>query len=69
MQRTWDGSTIAVLMRRWTAGHTAGEIAKDLGVSRNAVIAKAARLGLARHQSRPSLVWARRRHLGALADG
>jgi hypothetical protein len=64
----WTENAVAILQQRWSAGLTAGEIAAELGLSRNAVISKADRLGLARHQTRPSAVWATRRRLGALAD-
>jgi GcrA cell cycle regulator len=52
----WDESAVATLRQRWIAGETAGTIAAELGFSRSAVIAKAARLGLPRHQSRPSVL-------------
>jgi hypothetical protein len=35
----WTEDADAVLRRRWLAGHTAGEIATDLGVSRKLRVA------------------------------
>lgn len=51
---SWTDERIETLRRMWEAGQTASQIAEELGgVSRNAVIGKAHRLGL---QSRPSPV-------------
>ncbi|BCA57376.1 GcrA family cell cycle regulator [Sphingomonas sp. HMP6] len=51
---SWTDERIDTLRRMWEAGQTASQIAEELGgVSRNAVIGKAHRLGL---QSRPSPV-------------
>jgi GcrA cell cycle regulator len=50
----WTDERIDTLRKMWEAGQTASQIAEELGgVSRNAVIGKAHRLGL---QSRPSPV-------------
>src|SRR3569833_3414240 len=50
----WTDERIETLRKMWEAGQTASQIAEQLGgVSRNAVIGKAHRLGL---QSRPSPV-------------
>ncbi|CAN5414655.1 GcrA family cell cycle regulator [soil metagenome] len=50
----WTEERIETLRKMWEAGQTASQIAEELGgVSRNAVIGKAHRLGL---QSRPSPV-------------
>ena len=51
---SWTDERIDQLKSMWTKGMTASQIAEELGgVSRNAVIGKAHRLGL---QSRPSPV-------------
>ncbi|WP_217431031.1 GcrA family cell cycle regulator, partial [Sphingomonas bacterium] len=51
---TWTDERIEALGKMWEAGQTASQIAEALGgVSRNAVIGKAHRLGL---QARPSPV-------------
>jgi GcrA cell cycle regulator len=51
---SWTDERIEQLRQMWQNGHTASQIAENLGgVSRNAVIGKAHRLGL---QSRPSPV-------------
>src|SRR5258707_2714916 len=51
---SWTDERIERLKTMWTQGSTASQIAEELGgVSRNAVIGKAHRLGL---QSRPSPV-------------
>jgi hypothetical protein len=68
MGSRWDDAADATLRRRWLPGDSAGEIASELGCSRNAIIGRANRLGLARHQARPSATWVQRRHLGVLAD-
>ena len=51
---SWTDERIATLKKMWEGGSTASQIAEELGgVSRNAVIGKAHRLGL---KSRPSPV-------------
>ena len=51
---SWTDERIATLTKMWEGGATASEIATELGgVSRNAVIGKAHRLGL---KARPSPV-------------
>ena len=51
---SWTEERIATLTKMWAGGATASQIAEELGgVSRNAVIGKAHRLGL---KSRPSPV-------------
>ncbi|MAW98188.1 MAG: GcrA cell cycle regulator, partial [Sphingomonas sp.] len=51
---SWTEERIATLKKMWESGMTASQIAEELGgISRNAVIGKAHRLGL---QSRPSPV-------------
>lgn len=51
---SWTEERIATLAKMWESGMTASQIAEELGgISRNAVIGKAHRLGL---QSRPSPV-------------
>jgi GcrA cell cycle regulator len=48
---SWTPERIDELKKLWEAGHSASEIGKKLGVSKNAVVGKAHRLKLA---SRPS---------------
>ena len=51
---SWTDERVETLKRMWAEGQSASQIAKELGgVTRNAVIGKAHRLGL---QSRPSPV-------------
>jgi len=47
----WNDEKIARLKKLWSEGLTTGEIGKRLGVSKNAVVGKAHRLGL---KGRPS---------------
>lgn len=51
MPDVWTDDRIAKLKKLWSEGLTTGEIGKRLGVSKNAVVGKAHRLGL---KSRPS---------------
>jgi GcrA cell cycle regulator len=51
MPVVWTDDRIAKLKKLWAEGLTTGEIGKRLGVSKNAVVGKAHRLGL---KSRPS---------------
>ena len=48
---TWDDPTIARLRSLWAEGHSAARIGEAMGVSKNAIVGKAHRLGLA---GRPS---------------
>jgi GcrA cell cycle regulator len=50
-QTTWTTERIALLKDRIEAGLSCGQIAREIGVSRNAVIGKANRLGLSRFKS------------------
>jgi GcrA cell cycle regulator len=50
-QPTWTTERIALLKNRIEAGLSCGQIAREIGVSRNAVIGKANRLGLSRFKS------------------
>ena len=50
-QTTWTTERVALLMNRIDAGLSCGQIAREIGVSRNAVIGKANRLGLSRFKS------------------
>jgi GcrA cell cycle regulator len=45
-QKTWTTERIALLKNRIEAGFSRGQIAREMGMSRNAVIGKANRLGL-----------------------
>lgn len=60
---SWTDERIATLKKMWEGGSTASQIAEELGgVSRNAVIGKAHRLGL---KSRPSPVKANEKNKAA----
>ena len=50
-QTTWTTERIALLKNRIDAGLSCGQIAREIGVSRNAVIGKENRLGLSRFKS------------------
>jgi GcrA cell cycle regulator len=50
-QATWTTERVALLKDRINAGLSCGQIAREIGVSRNAVIGKANRLGLSRLKS------------------
>src|SRR6266705_1718027 len=50
-QTTWTTERIALLKNRIDAGLSCGQIALEIGVTRNAVIGKANRLGLSRFKS------------------
>jgi GcrA cell cycle regulator len=54
IQKTWTTERIALLKNRIDAGLSCGQIAREIGVSRNAVIGKANRLGLSRFKSAPA---------------
>jgi GcrA cell cycle regulator len=56
----WNDETIARLRSLWGEGHSTAEIGRRIGISKNAVVGKAHRLGLA---SRPSPI---RREPGGL---
>ncbi|MDE5466363.1 GcrA family cell cycle regulator, partial [Bradyrhizobium sp. CSS354] len=48
----WDAKDIELLTRLWSAGHSAAQIARRLGCSRNAVCGMLTRQGLKRgHKS------------------
>src|SRR5262249_25182467 len=50
-QTVWTTERIALLKNRIDAGLSCGQIAREIGVSRNAVIGKAKRFGLSRFKS------------------
>ena len=50
-QTTWTTERITLLKNRIDAGLSCAQIAREIGVSRNAVIGKANRLGLSRFKS------------------
>ena len=50
--QTWTTERIALLKNLMDAGLSCGQIAREIGVSRNAVIGKANRLGLSRFEKR-----------------
>jgi GcrA cell cycle regulator len=45
---TWDSERVELLKRHFNAGLTCSQIAREIGVTRNAVIGKMNRLGLSR---------------------
>jgi GcrA cell cycle regulator len=50
----WDAASVALLKKLWASGHSAGQIARRLGHSRNAVCAKLLRMGLKRGHKPPT---------------
>ncbi|KRR27223.1 GcrA family cell cycle regulator [Bradyrhizobium retamae] len=50
----WDAKDVALLKKLWADGHSAGQIASRLGLSRNAVSAKLQRLGQKRGRKPPT---------------
>jgi GcrA cell cycle regulator len=56
IETTWTMERIALLKDRICAGFSSGQIARELGVSRNAVIGKTNRLGLSRFNLRQTSV-------------
>jgi GcrA cell cycle regulator len=50
----WDTEDVALLKELWAVGQSAGQIARRLGCSRNAVCAKLTRLGLKRGHKPPT---------------
>jgi GcrA cell cycle regulator len=50
----WDAAGVVLLKKLWASGHSAGQIASRLGLSRNAVCAKLLRLGLKRGHKPPT---------------
>lgn len=51
---SWDANDVALLKKLWTDGHSAGQIANRLGLSRNAVSAKLKRMGQKRGRKPPT---------------
>ena len=51
---SWDAKDLALLTKLWTGGHSAGQIASRLGLSRNAVSAKLKRMGQKRGHKPPT---------------
>lgn len=51
---SWDTKDVVLLKQLWAAGHSAGQIASRLGLSRNAVSAKLKRLGHKRGHKPPT---------------
>ena len=50
----WDAKDIELLTRLWSAGHSAAQIARRLGCSRNAVCGMLTRQGLKRGHKPPT---------------
>ena len=51
---SWDAEDVALLKKLWAVGHSAAQIARRVGYSRNAVCAKLTRLGLKRGHKPPT---------------
>ena len=51
---SWDANDVALLNKLWSDGHSAGQIANRLGLSRNAVSAKLKRMGQKRGRKPPT---------------
>jgi GcrA cell cycle regulator len=51
---SWDEEDVALLKNLWALGHSAEQIARRLGYSRNAVCAKLLRMGLKRSHKPPT---------------
>lgn len=53
----WPAAAVERLRELWTRGSSAGQIAADLGLTRNAVMGKITRLGLHRAPKAPAQPW------------
>ena len=51
---SWDAKNVALLKKLWAVGQSAGQIARRLGCSRNAVCGRLNRLGLKRGHKPPT---------------
>ena len=51
---SWDAKNVALLTKFWAVGQSAGQIARRLGCSRNAVCGRLNRLGLKRGHKPPT---------------
>jgi len=51
---SWDAKNVALLKNLWSVGQSAGQIARRLGCSRNAVCGRLTRLGLKRGHKPPT---------------
>lgn len=51
---SWDANDVTLLKKLWSDGHSAGQIADRLGLSRNAVSAKLKRMGQKRGRKPPT---------------
>ena len=51
---SWDAKDVALLKKLWAVGQSAGQIARRLGCSRNAVCGRLNRLGLKRGHKPPT---------------
>lgn len=50
---TWPSGNVEAVRRMWLEGRSSGQIAAALGVTRNAIVGKVARLGLTRSSGTP----------------
>ena len=51
---SWDAENVALLTKLWAVGQSAGQIARRLGCSRNAVCGRLTRLGFKRGHKPPT---------------